>query len=44
MAILNGGIKRSNIQKRDTKETKIELSINIDGSGETKIDSGIGFF
>ena len=31
-------------KKRETKETKISLSLNIDGSGITKTDSGIGFF
>ena len=29
---------------RKTKETDISLSLNIDGSGWTKIDTGIGFF
>lgn len=29
---------------RNTLETKIELALNLDGSGEIKIDSGIGFF
>ncbi len=29
---------------RDTLETKIQLDLNIDGSGKTDIDSGIGFF
>ena len=30
--------------KRDTKETKISLKINLDGSGVNKIDTGIAFF
>ena len=29
---------------RDTKETKISLSLNLDGSGEGEISTGIGFF
>ena len=29
---------------RKTKETDISLALNIDGSGRTKIDTGIGFF
>jgi|TARA_Y100000992_G_scaffold219318_1_gene151849 imidazoleglycerol-phosphate dehydratase len=29
---------------RDTKETKISLKINLDGSGVNKIDTGIAFF
>lgn len=29
--------------KRDTLETQIEVSINLDGSGEAKLDSGIPF-
>ncbi len=28
---------------RETKETKIKLSINIDGSGQSAIDTGVGF-
>lgn len=30
--------------KRDTKETQIELSLNLDGAGNADISSGIGFY
>ncbi|MFV0528944.1 MAG: imidazoleglycerol-phosphate dehydratase HisB [Lachnospiraceae bacterium] len=30
--------------QRNTKETKISLELNLDGSGKTNIASGIGFF
>ena len=30
--------------KRNTKETKISIKINLDGSGVNKIDTGIAFF
>ena len=30
--------------ERNTKETKISLSLDLDGSGEGAIDTGIGFF
>src|SRR5690606_24795429 len=29
---------------RNTKETEIELELNIDGTGKASIDTGIGFF
>ena len=29
--------------KRDTKETQIELSLNLDGSGDAELDTGIAF-
>lgn len=30
--------------KRKTKETDINLKLNIDGSGKTQVETGIGFF
>ena len=35
---------RSSTINRNTAETKISLSLNIDGEGKTTIDTGIGFF
>ena len=29
---------------RKTKETDIRISLNLDGGGNTKIQTGIGFF
>jgi len=29
---------------RNTLETKIELSLNLDGSREIEVDTGVGFF
>ena len=35
---------REVLVERKTKETNIKMSLNIDGSGQSKIDTGIGFF
>lgn len=36
-------IRKSHIE-RNTKETQIKLSFDIDGKGQSNIDTGIGFF
>ena len=36
--------KRAVTVRRDTKETKISLSLDLDGSGKGTIETGIGFF
>lgn len=36
-------MRRASLQ-RDTAETKIKLSLNLDGEGKTNIQTGIGFF
>ncbi len=36
--------KRTAETVRETKETKIKISVNIDGTGEPNINTGIGFF
>ncbi len=29
---------------RQTKETKVKLSVNLDGTGKTTAETGVGFF
>lgn len=36
--------KRTATISRDTQETEIKLSLNLDGSGQSSIDTGIPFF
>ena len=37
-------IKRQGNISRKTKETAIDVAIDLDGSGASSIDTGIGFF
>ncbi|MBO4846095.1 MAG: imidazoleglycerol-phosphate dehydratase HisB [Lachnospiraceae bacterium] len=37
-------IMRESTVERNTTETKIKIGLNIDGSGRSNIDTGIGFF
>ncbi len=37
-------MNRQSKQERKTKESTIKVSLNLDGSGIAKIDTGIGFF
>ena len=37
-------MERSAQIERNTKETQIYMKLNLDGSGKTRIDTGVGFF
>ena len=41
---MKGKTMRTSSQERNTKETQIKMTLNIDGSGIGNINSGIGFF
>ncbi|AWV98983.1 bifunctional histidinol-phosphatase/imidazoleglycerol-phosphate dehydratase HisB [Arcticibacterium luteifluviistationis] len=36
--------QRKAVIQRDTKETKIYVNLNLDGTGKAKMDTGLGFF
>lgn len=38
-----GDLRKSSLQ-RTSSETNIDVSVNVDGLGESKIDTGVGFF
>lgn len=40
---MSGGARQSSI-RRDTAETKIQLSVNLDGTGVSEISTGVAFF
>ncbi len=37
-------MNRTSAIHRETKETKIDLRVDLDGTGQSEIDTGIGFF
>jgi imidazoleglycerol-phosphate dehydratase len=44
LPVTSGAPPRRATIRRDTKETKIGVSVDLDGSGSAKISTGIGFF
>jgi imidazoleglycerol-phosphate dehydratase/histidinol-phosphatase len=41
--LLQGGTRRSTVS-RHTSETKIDISVDLDGTGKSRISTGLGFF
>jgi len=37
-------VPRKSLVKRKTSETEIEIELNLDGTGKSKIETGLGFF
>ena len=44
MSEMAPGVARSGAVSRQTQETKVDVSIVLDGNGESNIQTGIGFF
>lgn len=42
LGLRRNSMRTSTIQ-RETKETKIQMTLNLDGTGKTMIDTGVGF-